>query len=170
MIDLHDFGASWSNRNGGEILVTAGSVRLTLSAAVARAVHATLGKALDVPVRAAQLADAAPAREPERIAAMDRMIAESFRHRHGALIGAFPAKAKRLAAVTAALEACDAGTEIVVIGGIAFTLAEAEGMHEKLMSSALTIDGESDPGSYARHLRHMAAMRGDDGEGGAAQA
>lgn len=177
-----DFSASWSNRNGGEILVTVGSMRMTVSAALARAVHAKLGKALDVPVRAASLVGARDDRplasEPERIPAPDTMIAEPLRHRKGALIGAFPARAKRLAAIARAMEHGDAGAEIVAIGGIPFLRSEAEAMlalnaaeqiegrsfeGSAFGNGCLTIDGESEPGAWERHLRDAAVMRGDEG-------
>lgn len=126
---LGGLSASWSNRNGGEILVTVGSMRLTVSAALARAVHAKLGKALDVPVRAAAMSDARTAIEPERIAAPDTMIAEPLRYRKGALIGAIPSRAGRMAAIALAMEDSGVGgAELLMIAGIPFLRAEAEAM------------------------------------------
>lgn len=60
MPSLADFNASWSNRNGGEVLVTGGSVRTILSAATAQAIVDKLSRALSVPVKAAETASGRP--------------------------------------------------------------------------------------------------------------
>lgn len=56
MPNVDDFNASYSNRNGGEVLVTWGSLRMTLSAAMAKSMHDKFGRALSVPVKAAEMA------------------------------------------------------------------------------------------------------------------
>lgn len=129
---VDDFNASWSNKNGGEVLVTAGSVRTVLSAALTQAIVDKLLCALSVPQRAAEMAARPAVPEPERIPAPDTMLAEPLRYRKAALLGAFPARAGRLNAVTLALELSDAGAEVVAIEGIYFSRGEAEQMRASL--------------------------------------
>lgn len=132
---LGDFQASWSNRNGGEILVTVGSMRMTVSAAIARAVYAKLGKALDIPARAPALIDVPPLREPERITAPDTMVAESYPQRRDALSASVPHRATRLSAAREALALATLdGAEVVLINRIAFTIAEVETLIASLES------------------------------------
>jgi hypothetical protein len=130
--NLADFNASWSNRNGGEVLVTGGSLRTVMSAALAQTIVDKLSRALSVPTKAAEMAGRPPLPEPERIACPDTFLADPLRFRKGALMRAHPSRAARLNAVTLALEHSDAGAEIVAVAGVYFTRHEAEQMRGSL--------------------------------------
>lgn len=128
-----DFNASWSNRNGGEILVTVGSTRMTVSAAIARIVHEKLGRALGVPVRAAAMAAREPAPEPERIARPAARMTEPLADRRASLSRTVPDRWTRLMAVREARGvAANEGVEWVHIAGIPFTSAELDGIQQGL--------------------------------------
>lgn len=135
---IDDFNASWSNRNGGEVLVTIGSLRMTLSAAMAKLIHDKFSRALSVPTRAATMASRAPAREPERIADPAPSIVESLDERKRWLGARFPFRAKRLQAMRKAIGAAEADmADIVSVGSILFTLEEA-----RLIESGLRVDSD----------------------------
>lgn len=129
---LPDISVSWSNRNGGELLLIGGSVRMVVSAAWAQAVVDKFSRALAVPKLAAEMAARGAAAEPERIAAPDTMIGEDLRHRKGALIAAYPSKAMRLIAVRSARGAAGGDAEVVMINGIAFTIEEVAAIEDAL--------------------------------------
>lgn len=251
---LRDFHASWSNRNGGEIMVTVGSARLTVSVALARAVQEKLGKALDVPARAAALVgdtqrDAAfrsymdeclihgpflesrvgelfahfsawlkaGGLEPWHLADFERglkgsgfavldadgvrcrglsiapsppdcartadpdpAVTEGLAERVRRLNRTLRDPADRREAIVRAIEQCEAsGGWFMYIAFIPFLPDEARAMLADIDSAAddrggggggaarcLTIDRDSDPGSWARHLRDTAGMRGGGRAGG----
>lgn len=129
---LPDISVSWSNRNGGELLLIGGSVRMVVSAAWAQAVVDKFSRALAVPKLAAEMAARNPAPELERVAAPDTLIGEDLRHRNGALIGALPSKSRRIEAIAAALSDAGQEAEVVMVAGIAFTRVEATLLHDTL--------------------------------------
>lgn len=135
MTSLPDVSASWSGRNGGQVMLLGGGVRGILSRDVAQSIVDKLSRALSAPQREAEMAGRDVVPDPERVAAPDTMLAEPMRHRKGALIDAFPSHAQRLGAIALALEHSDAGAEVVAIGGVYFTRDEAEAM-----MAALTAD------------------------------
>lgn len=123
---IDDFNASWSNRNGGEVLVTVGSLRMTLSAAMATLIHDKFSRALSVPARAALMAARPPAPEPERIADAAASIAAPLDDRKRWLGARFPLRAKRLQAMQTAIGAAEADmADVVSVGSILFTMDEA---------------------------------------------
>lgn len=133
---LPDISASWSNRNGGEVLLTGGSVRAVMSAAFAQDIADKLRRALDVPRKAAEMAARPPAPEPERIAEPEASIVEPLDRRRRALGARFPFRVKRLQAIERAIENAGPMAESVVVGVIPFTMAEAEAIRASLSIDA----------------------------------
>lgn len=104
---LSDLHFSWSNRNDGEILVTVGSIRMTVSAAIARIVHKRLGGALDVPILArAMAAHSLRLPELERVAEAAASIVEPLTERRAKLCKTVPHRETRLSAVREAIACC----------------------------------------------------------------
>ena len=136
---LPDFNASWSNRNGGELLLTGGSMRLVVSAAWAQGLVDKISRALDVPKRAASLVDARDDRpvvpEPERIADVAPSVREPLSQRRGWLGARFPLREKRLAALRHAIAEAGPMADFVSVGSILFTLAEAQEIADALALS-----------------------------------
>ncbi|WP_208417684.1 hypothetical protein [Sphingopyxis panaciterrae] len=166
---LPQFTAHWSNQNGGELLLIAGSLRATVSAAMAQAVVDTLSRALEVPLRAAEMAASVP--EYERVADAAASINLSFTIRRAALRSRVQHRETRMSAIREASGVCaNEGCDAAHITGIAFTADELADMWRREAGlpdpiaaddAPMTkcIDDESDPGSWERHLRHMAPMR-----------
>lgn len=139
MPSMSDFNAVWSNANGGEVLVTVGSMRLRLSAAWAALIRDKFGAALAIPVRAEEMARRDPVPDLERVPDETPAIVEGLRERKGALCRQFPARGKRLEAVILAVaEAESSMAEVVSVGGILFTLIEATEIRR-----GLKIDGSA---------------------------
>lgn len=149
MPNADDFNASWSNRNDGEVLVTWGSIRMTLSAAVATLIHEKFGRALSVPAKAAEMAARPPVPEPERIAEPAPTIAAPLADRKAWLGAQFPFRAKRLQAVSVAIEAAAADmAEVVSVGSILFTMDEARAIESGLRVDAGDV-GDADRYQWA---------------------
>lgn len=123
---VDDFNASWSNRNDGEVLVTWGALRLTLSAAMAKLIHDKFGRALTVPARAAEMAARPVTPEPERIADAEPSISEPLDQRRRRLGSHFPFRVKRLQAVRRAIDEAGPMADVVSVCGILFTMEEAQ--------------------------------------------
>lgn len=126
---LPDFNVSWSNRNGGELLLTVGSFRTVMSAAWGREIVNKFSRALDVPMMAAAMSS----REFERVADPEPTITESLASRRSALESTVPHAETRLSAVREARALiANEGAVAVHIAGLLFTASELEAIEDKL--------------------------------------